>query len=80
MITARTRIHRVEDVTEFVRLKQRGTEQTRVFEELRTKAGRMEAEVFRRAQEIQEANRQLRQLQQELERRVEQRSGRRHAR
>src|SRR5574341_1672719 len=36
-------IHRVEDVTEFVRLKQRGSEQTRVTEELRKRAGRMEA-------------------------------------
>jgi signal transduction histidine kinase len=38
-------IHRVEDVTEFVRLKKRGE--------------RLEAEVFQRAQEIQETNKQL---------------------
>jgi len=63
-------IHRVEDVTEFVRLKQQGSEQHRITEELRSQAGRMEAEVFRRAQEIQEANRQLRDLQAELEQRV----------
>ena len=53
-------IHRVEDVTDFVRLKQAGGEQHRITEELRTKAGEMEAEVFRRAQEIQAVNSQLR--------------------
>ena len=67
-------IHRVEDVTEFVRLKQRGSEQERIAEEFRTQAGLMEAEVFRRAQEIQEANRQLRELQARLELRVEART------
>ncbi len=53
-------IHRVEDVTNFVRLKQAGGEQHRITEELRTRAGEMEAEVFRRAQEIQAVNNQLR--------------------
>ena len=43
-------IHRVEDVTDFVRLKEKG--------------GHLEAEVFRRAQELQEANRRLRALDQ----------------
>ncbi len=63
-------IHRVEDVTDFVRLKQEGSDQHRVTEELRTRAGAMEAEIFRRAQEIQEVNAQLRTLQAELEQRV----------
>ncbi len=67
-------IHRVEDVTEFVRLKQQGSEQHKVTEELRTRAGQMEAEIHRRAQEIQEVNRQLRQHQEELESRVEART------
>jgi signal transduction histidine kinase/ActR/RegA family two-component response regulator len=67
-------IHRVEDVTEFVRLKQQGSEQHRLAEELRTHAGLMEAEVYRRAQQIQETNRQLRELQAELEVRVEART------
>jgi signal transduction histidine kinase/ActR/RegA family two-component response regulator len=67
-------IHRVEDVTDFVRLKQQGSEQHRLAEELKSRAGRMEAEIYRRAQEIQEANRQLRTLQAELERRVETRT------
>ena len=67
-------IHRVEDVTEFVRLRQRGTEQQELTRELRTQAGAMEAEIYRRAQEIQEANRRLRELQAELEARVEART------
>lgn len=53
-------IHRVEDVTDFVRLKQSGNEQSRVTEALRTRAAEMEAEIFRRAQQIQEANGRLR--------------------
>jgi hypothetical protein len=53
-------IHRVEDVTEFIRLKQAGSEQGRITETLRTRAGEMEAEIFRRAQQIQEVNNQLR--------------------
>ena len=47
-------IHRVEDVTEFVRLKLRRTEEDRLTEEVRTRAGMVEAEIFRRAQEIQD--------------------------
>ena len=53
-------IHRVEDVTDFVRLKQRRVEQDKLTEELRTRAEKMEAEIYIRAQELQEANRQLR--------------------
>ena len=49
-------IHRVEDVTEFVRLKQLGSEQ----------AARMESEVLRRAQELQISNQQLRVANEEL--------------
>ncbi|HEY6806775.1 MAG TPA: ATP-binding protein [Pyrinomonadaceae bacterium] len=52
-------IHSVEDVTEFVQLKQLGTQQNLVTEQLRSQALRMEAEVYRRAQEIAEMNRQL---------------------
>jgi len=63
-------IHRVEDVTEFVRLKHQGSEQTRRTEELKIRAERMEAEIFRRAQEIQDANRMLQEFQGELEERV----------
>jgi PAS domain S-box-containing protein len=52
-------IHRVEDVTEFVRLKQRGIEQDKLAEELRTRAEHVEAEVFLRAKEVQEAGRRF---------------------
>src|SRR5262249_2066215 len=49
-------IHRVEDVTEFVMLR-RQRDQT---DELRTRAERMEVEVYLRAQQVQEANHRLR--------------------
>src|SRR6202158_1133393 len=59
-------IHRVEDVTEFIRLKQRGLAQEKIAEELRTHAGQMEAEIYQRAAEVQEANRRLEATNQEL--------------
>ncbi len=59
-------IHRVEDVTEFIRLKQQGLAQEKTTEELRTHAGQMEAEVYQRAAEVQEANRRLEATNQEL--------------
>ncbi|HUI55726.1 MAG TPA: ATP-binding protein [Bryobacteraceae bacterium] len=52
-------IHRVEDVTEFVRLKQRGMQQDEATGALRRQAEQMEAEIYARAQELVEANRQL---------------------
>jgi len=52
-------IHRVEDVTEFVRLKQEGIEQDQFNEDLRMRSDQMEAEVYLRAQEVAEANRKL---------------------
>lgn len=52
-------IHRVEDVTEFVQAKQDGVMQSELAREFRIKAERMEYEIFRRAQEIQEVNQQL---------------------
>jgi signal transduction histidine kinase len=61
-------IHRVEDVTEFIRLRQQGSEQQRETEDLRQRAGRMEVEIFRRAQELQESNRALRASEEELRR------------
>jgi PAS domain S-box-containing protein len=61
-------IHRVEDVTEFVRLKKQGSEQDKVTEELRNRADRMEAEIFMRAQEVADANRKLRVANEELAR------------
>jgi signal transduction histidine kinase len=53
-------IHRVEDITEFIRLKQRGYEQHHATQELETRAIEMEIEIFQRAQQIQEVNNQLR--------------------
>ena len=50
-------IHRVEDVTEFIRLKQLGTEQEKLTEEFRVRAQRMEAEVYDRERQLEEANR-----------------------
>lgn len=67
-------LHRVEDVTEFVRLKEAHRAQGHLADELRDRASQVEAEIFQRAQEIQEANRQLRDLQAHLEARVEART------
>jgi two-component system sensor histidine kinase/response regulator len=53
-------IHRVEDVTEFVRLKQQEIQQQQLTSELQRRSSKMEVEVVRRSQELQEANRQLR--------------------
>lgn len=66
--------HRVEDVTEFVRQRALDEERQRQTEQLRTHAVAMEAEVFQRAQELQGANARLRELQAELESRVESRT------
>ena len=52
-------IHRVEDVTEFMRLRRTGTEQQELAEGLRTRAGQMEIEINQQAQEVHEANRRL---------------------
>src|SRR4029434_7189945 len=46
----------VEDVTEFVRLKQRGEQQREETQELRRLAEKMESEIYLRAQELQEVN------------------------
>lgn len=53
-------IHRVEDVTEFVRLKERETERQQLAADLQQDNARMEAEIFQRGNELQEANRRLR--------------------
>jgi len=61
-------VHRVEDVTEFIRLKEQGLEQDKVTKKLRTDAERMETEVYLRASEVQEANRRLEMAKEEVER------------
>jgi signal transduction histidine kinase/ActR/RegA family two-component response regulator len=53
-------IHRVEDVTEFVRLKELGSEQEAVTSALRVRTAKMEVEIVRRSKELQEANKELR--------------------
>lgn len=52
-------IHRAEDVTEFIRLKEEGAGNSSLSKELRSRVGEIEVEVYRRAQEIQEANKDL---------------------
>lgn len=61
-------IHRVEDVTEFVQLKQQGIEETRINDALRQQALRMETEVFARANEVAETSAQLKRANDELDR------------
>ncbi len=48
-------IHRVEDVTEFVRLKQAGTVQDRLTDELRVRTTQVEAELFLRNRQLADA-------------------------
>jgi signal transduction histidine kinase/DNA-binding response OmpR family regulator len=52
-------IHRVEDVTEFVRSRQSGIEQHKLAEELQSRANQMESEIYVRAQEVQKVNQKL---------------------
>ena len=51
-------IHRVEDVTEFVRLQRIGSEQQKLTDELRAKTANMAAEIFQREKQLEEAKRQ----------------------
>ena len=67
-------IHRVEDVTEFVALKRRGAELGAIEGMLRARIEEKEAEVYLRAQEVQEANRRLEAAYGELEERVRERT------
>jgi len=59
-------IHCVEDVTEFVRLAQQGSEQSLRNDELRDRTERMEAEIYLRAWQLQDANRRLQSANAEL--------------
>jgi signal transduction histidine kinase len=62
-------IHRAEDVTEFVHLRQQESEKSKMTEELKEKNQRMEAEVYSRSQEVQKVNMQLKKLYDELQQR-----------
>ncbi len=52
-------IHRVEDVTEFVQLKQQRSKQVEINQELQNRTEQMETEIYLRAQELQVVNKQL---------------------
>lgn len=61
-------IHRAEDVTEFVRIKQQGVEQGELNESLRERAMQMEAEIYNRAREVADINTRLKQANDEITR------------
>ena len=67
-------LHSVEDVTEYLTARHLESTHAKAVDELRTRAGAMESEIYRRARDIQEANQRLRELGSELERRVEERT------
>ena len=50
-------IHKVEDVTEFIQLKQQGNQQHQLHQKMQNRVEQMEAEIYLRAQELQEVNR-----------------------
>ena len=58
--TLRYIIHRVEDVTEFVQVKQNETQHVALASELLERTADMEAEILRRSKDLQLANEQLR--------------------
>ncbi len=53
-------VHTVEDVTEFVELRERGSEQEALTSELRDRTEHMQAEILRRSAQLREANAELR--------------------
>lgn len=59
-------IHRVEDVTEFVRVSRRGELERERSEALRRRSEATELEILRRSQELDAANRKLRQVNENL--------------
>ncbi|MBL8749318.1 MAG: response regulator [Planctomycetes bacterium] len=67
-------IHRVEDVTDYVRLTHAMQSGSLATESLMARANEMEAEILRRGQELQYANRELRALHDQLEHRVVERT------
>ncbi len=59
-------IHRVENVTDFVFLKQEGVEKSRLTDELRERAVQMEADLYTRSREVADISLELKQANQEL--------------
>ncbi|TGK13329.1 hybrid histidine kinase/response regulator LvrA [Leptospira stimsonii] len=64
-------VHKAEDVTEFVRLKNLGSEKDKITEDLRNLTASMETEIYQRAQEIQNSNKKLTLVNEDLTRREE---------
>ena len=64
-------IHRVEDVTEFAKLRKQEDRAVAETDRLRSQVTQMERELFERARELQAANERLRHRHRELEGRVE---------
>jgi len=61
-------LHRAEDLTEFIRVKQLGVEQSQLNDTLRAQAVRMEVELFARSKEIASASAELKAANEELSR------------
>ncbi|MFP5222810.1 MAG: ATP-binding protein [Acidobacteriota bacterium] len=61
-------IHRVEDITDFVQIKQRGAEQSRLTQEMLARETQMEAEIYSRAREVAEASARLKQANEQITR------------
>jgi signal transduction histidine kinase/CheY-like chemotaxis protein len=61
-------IHRVEDVTDFMRLQAAGKMQSQVNQVLRARTLKMEAEIYARAREVAEANTKLKDANEEITR------------
>ncbi len=61
-------IHRFEDVTEFIRLKQQEIKEHKLTEALQKRTEQMEADIYLRGQELQEVNKQLQAANEELAR------------
>lgn len=64
-------IHRVQDVTEFVRIKHGGREKHRLCEEMRESAVQKDAEIYVRSKEVAEINQRLKLANEELARQQE---------
>lgn len=61
-------LHRAEDLTEFIRVKQQGVEQSQLNDTLRAQAVKMEVELFSRSKEIAAASAELKGANRELSR------------
>ncbi|WP_158002566.1 PAS domain S-box protein [Methyloterricola oryzae] len=61
-------LHRAEDLTDFIRVKQLGVEQSELNENLRAQAVKMEVELFARAKEVACASAELKAANEELSR------------